>query len=362
VYLDLLWEADRKGIPTVLFLDEISTCGEDVQGSLLKLIFDRTVASGRKLPDSTLIIAGANYYDNLPMQYNIMAPTVNRFMVVNIQFDKAVDFVNEFMQDPEERLENWPVFTYEPISTEQKATIKDSTAEMFITLFGQYALKEKGKGCLNANNQRLNELYTNASSLFENAPVLNFISGRTMYYTKKLAETLVGMNLDKTDKELKANIINILHGLVGAGTLCFKTIKEYKSYQDALDDMFLAIIGLKKSARIKAEFNCDIINTPLGELVGKFIFWTEQRGANIFDENLAKVYERVYNELMPDAGKMKRWLVDEKLQELLNALQQTEALRMMLKNSANIPEGIMNNLEAIHTGWETYLDMLNGSM
>ena len=59
-YLELLephWyrsiiQHEKKGRPALLFLDELSTVQENVQGAMLQLVFDRTIGHGKKLPDS----------------------------------------------------------------------------------------------------------------------------------------------------------------------------------------------------------------------------------------------------------------------------------------------------------------------
>lgn len=74
---------DEKGLPTLLFLDEITTANEFVQSALLHLIFERMVGD-EKLPESTLIVSAGNYSQNLSNQMNLLPPLMNRFMIYNI--------------------------------------------------------------------------------------------------------------------------------------------------------------------------------------------------------------------------------------------------------------------------------------
>src|SRR5574344_2553425 len=46
-----IMEQEKNKIPSILFIDEISTAPNDVQGSLYRLIFERTIGNGKKLPD-----------------------------------------------------------------------------------------------------------------------------------------------------------------------------------------------------------------------------------------------------------------------------------------------------------------------
>lgn len=76
-------EKDKEGIPTLLFLDEITTANEWVQGALLHLVFERMVGD-EELPASTLIVSAGNYAQNLSNSMNMLPPLMNRFMLFNI--------------------------------------------------------------------------------------------------------------------------------------------------------------------------------------------------------------------------------------------------------------------------------------
>lgn len=74
----------NKGI--ILFLDEITTCDEFIQAPLLNLIFNRSIGL-QQLPDNVTIVSAGNYSDNLNEAFNMTAPLVNRFMILNLTAD-----------------------------------------------------------------------------------------------------------------------------------------------------------------------------------------------------------------------------------------------------------------------------------
>lgn len=81
-YTNIL-EKKEAGIPTLLFLDEITTANDWVQSALLHLIFERMVGD-EKLPEDTLIVSAGNYSQNLSNNMNMLPPLMNRFMIFNI--------------------------------------------------------------------------------------------------------------------------------------------------------------------------------------------------------------------------------------------------------------------------------------
>ena len=87
---------EKQNIPSLLFLDELSTVQENVQGAMLQLVFDRTIGHGKKLPASTIVVSAANYKQNIPFVFNIMAPILNRFCIVNLRYESNGAFVSSF--------------------------------------------------------------------------------------------------------------------------------------------------------------------------------------------------------------------------------------------------------------------------
>lgn len=80
-YKTLLDMASEKR--TLLFIDELSTCDEFIQAPLLRLVFERKL-DDKPLPDNVFIVSAGNYANELNNQFHLAAPTVNRFMVLNL--------------------------------------------------------------------------------------------------------------------------------------------------------------------------------------------------------------------------------------------------------------------------------------
>lgn len=99
-WFNRLVKESKKG-RTVLFLDELTTCSEMLQGPLLNLIFNRDLGE-ETLPENCLVVAAGNYSEDLNGAFTMMAPMVNRFMILNLQNS---DFdLDEVMDDEFEEL------------------------------------------------------------------------------------------------------------------------------------------------------------------------------------------------------------------------------------------------------------------
>jgi MoxR-like ATPases len=81
-YNDLMERASNKK-PNLLFIDEITTCDQFLQAPLLNLIFERSLGA-HKLPENTYIVAAGNYADQLGGYCQLMTPTINRFLILNL--------------------------------------------------------------------------------------------------------------------------------------------------------------------------------------------------------------------------------------------------------------------------------------
>lgn len=82
-WFEKIMQLDKQGKQVLLFLDEITTSPELVQAALLHLIFERTVGE-EELPKNTIICAAGNYASNLTTSMQMLAPTMNRFCIINI--------------------------------------------------------------------------------------------------------------------------------------------------------------------------------------------------------------------------------------------------------------------------------------
>lgn len=73
----------EAGQRTLLFIDEITTCPDQIQSALLHVIFDRKVHD-EYLPEDTLIVSAGNYSQSLGNSFGLIPPLMNRFCIYNI--------------------------------------------------------------------------------------------------------------------------------------------------------------------------------------------------------------------------------------------------------------------------------------
>jgi len=228
-------EKKNKGITTLLFIDEISTCSEAVQGALLSLIFDRTIGSEKFLPEDTIIVSAANYAQNLPSSMNIMAPTLNRFILINLNEEyKALDMLDEFIDEPDQDA----IRTYTPatLSSNFENLFKTNFKAAWKEIFLKYSDEQSSLGFLNIANRELDGIYSDSDNY-----VYNFISGRTLSYLCKVLFAYVKLGMDNTDLFSK-----VIDGLVGNGTCNFTDEKQISSYRSFTKKMMKSVINKKE--------------------------------------------------------------------------------------------------------------------
>lgn len=81
---------------TLLFLDEITSVDEWVQGPLLDLIFSRKLGP-YKLPSNVFVVAAGNYSSDLNNAFRLTSSLINRFLILNLQNE---DFdVESYLKD-----------------------------------------------------------------------------------------------------------------------------------------------------------------------------------------------------------------------------------------------------------------------
>lgn len=232
----------EEGVPSILFLDEISAAPSDVQGSLYTLIFDREISSGEKLPDDCLVLSAANYQENLPDYFSITSPSMNRFCLVNLQPRNLKEVADEFLAD-EDPTENWLEFKHPGCSDEERKEVKTKLREFFGRLEGDLtATGDIDKSAINVYNQSLNEMFS--SSKAKNGEVLNFISGRSLYYLYQMLIAAKSVGVPKTNEFIDM----IADGLVGAGTNSFKSESILKTYRNIVKREIKTILFNNKPA------------------------------------------------------------------------------------------------------------------
>jgi hypothetical protein len=193
-------EHEKQGVPALLFLDEMSTAEENVQGALLQLIFDRTIGGGKPLPASTLVVSAANYKENIPYRFNIIAPVMNRFCVVNLSYASAESFLAEFLQDDAGLQNGLLSFQNNPVPKAFQKKIRDGLKIMLAALFSETDV--------NLNHRNYQKMY-------ESPLVYNFISGRTVSYLYRITVSFFAKGL--TLPQNGDVMLDMVYGLIGAG-------------------------------------------------------------------------------------------------------------------------------------------------
>ncbi len=203
-------EFESRKIPSILFMDELSTVSGPTQGACLQVIFERRIRGGKALPDDCLIIAAANYKGNLSGWSEIIAPTLNRFCIINLLPEDPVEAIMEFTQDVHENQDNWPEFDNNNITDAVKNTLVSECGLIFQNLFRTYQAGSN-RGFLNIRNTMYDGIYDRDDG---NPEVLNFISGRTMSYLTRCLIGMTEMGLDSHSDVFK----KVIGGLIGLGT------------------------------------------------------------------------------------------------------------------------------------------------
>ncbi|MDR1148632.1 MAG: ATP-binding protein [Spirochaetaceae bacterium] len=297
-YLELLepyWyrsiiQYEKQNVPSLLFIDELSTVQENVQGAMLQLVFDRTIGHGKKLPASTLIVSAANYKQNIPFIFNIMAPILNRFCIVNLRYEGIRIFLDEFLQDENSRLDDIQTYANIQITDETRSRLREGLKTMWITIFEQTVLDEQNS--LDINNQVYNNIYENDTGY-----VYNFITGRTIYYLYRITLSFLskGLSVSRHGQLM----LNMVFGLVGLGTNSFNTTQQ-KLYLKKLETLWIKFYSaFETKQRGGAGFNpADARLNFGGKNVSDAINeWVLYREASIFEDNTDAALETLVHHI-----------------------------------------------------------------
>ncbi|MDR2841809.1 MAG: ATP-binding protein, partial [Spirochaetaceae bacterium] len=285
-------EHEKNNIPSVLFLDELSTVQENVQGAMLQLIFDRTIGHNKNLPASTLIIAAANYKQNIPFLFNIMAPVLNRFCIVNLQYENTGAFLEEFLQDENTRTSDIINFKSITIDSETKKMLREGLKTIFKTI-ATYFEENNSKSALDINNQLYNNIYESDSAF-----VYNFITGRSVYYLYRITLSFLSKGLSLEDHS--RIMITMVFGLVGLGTNSFSEFQQ-RSYLTNLEKLYLELYSTLQNMisdikKNNVETEIDFSGLNICDAVNRWVLYAD--AANSGKENslnkLLKHIESVY--------------------------------------------------------------------
>lgn len=255
VQKDPMWfqriiDNEKAGKPTILFCDEISTCSDAVQGSLLSLIFDRRIGNGKELPESCIVLAAANYSENLPSFMNIMAPTINRFCIVNLLngYNNG-DIIRECLT-PQKAATR-------AVADVDEAEIKKRYSEVINSLIMKYSQVSSSLGYIDLQNHDIANIYKRRGNVY------NVMSWRSVTY---LQDLVIGMAKLSINDLLV--IKNIVAGMIGLGSNNFKTEDQVEAFIDLATRQIKGVIESSTPAS-KETYNFKT-SDKVSELVNKY--------------------------------------------------------------------------------------------
>lgn len=222
-----IMEQEKKGVPTILFLDELVTASVEVQEALLGLTSERTLRGGRKLPDDCIVMSAINYKDNLPPENNLTATQLNRFCLINVlpgdmKSDPtaiATSWVDDVTQgfsskDIKEKLPKWNA---KPFTESENTEFLMRFRGILNSLFREYVGGGADRGALDLRNTHLDGMFEGHASVNseDNVPeIYNFISKRSVSYLMRVLRSLCEIGIDGNSDYWKKFVV----GLVGLGT------------------------------------------------------------------------------------------------------------------------------------------------
>lgn len=246
-----------EGIKSVLFIDELSTTGGDVQSSLLRLIFERTIGNGESLPEGTIVMSAANYKANLPGYCDVSSPAANRFCIINLEEASLETMVDDYVIN-EMPTPKSPKFG--TISPSHMANIRLRIGNSMKKTFIKYSSSEDGGNVLNPLNHNL-QIYdvendTNTKRL------ANFISGRSLNFLLRVLVSIARSNIEETEPLIRG----VVEGLVGAGTNTFPSETVQEAYISYMTDSFTDDVAKIRKMFVKYD-NAPAYETVTNKLV-----------------------------------------------------------------------------------------------
>ena len=213
----------KAGKPSVLFLDEMSAAHPSVQGALLNLCSSREIRGGKKLPEDCIVVAAANFKENLPDFCDLLTPQINRFMIINLSTDNntALDTYLSFEKPtyPKDR----PLYkdvAFNKLTKVQEMVYQDSLRTKMGYLFDKYASKTASKGYIDMKSPSPAYLYGALEG-----KVLNVITGRSIHYFSRVLKACIEFGYEKQFALCCAE------GLIGYGTGNWSSDDEEKVSQ-----------------------------------------------------------------------------------------------------------------------------------
>ena len=333
--------------PTILFIDELPTAPEYVQGALLSLVCDREITVDKKLRDDTLVIAAGNYAENMPETFTLLSSIINRFCVVNItEFESQMDLLDEFLADTDTPEMN--KYKEIDLSDDEKISFKKDVKKTFEQLFASYH-ETSPKGFINLNNADL-------SNMFNAVPgkLYNFISPRTINYYHRMCLGCLSLGITSH------NTLNtISNGLLGMATNSFKEESQYDKYRDDMFNKTTALItkGLKKYTKKTMSFS-NTVSEKISSLVMELSSHdTDDEEESIFNtcveiiDEYKKSPAQIIGTEAIDKVKAASYLGDISNIEMLS---KTLKERTFTQESKNTMKSVISKLDDIVYKWSYY--------
>lgn len=265
-----------EGIKSVLFIDELSTTGGDVQSSLLRLIFERTIGNGESLPEGTIVMSAANYKANLPGYCDVSSPAANRFCIINLEEASLETMVDDYVINEMPTPKSPKFGTINPSNMAKiRLRIGNSMKKTFI----KYSSSEDGGNVLNPLNHNL-QIYdvendTNTKRL------ANFISGRSLNFLLRVLVSIARSDIEETEPLIRG----VIEGLVGAGTNTFPGETVQEAYISYMTDSFTDDVAKIRKMFVKYD------NAPAYETVANKLVEDVKKVASSSDND--KLFENI---------------------------------------------------------------------
>lgn len=299
IWFQRIVDAKKNNTPTILFVDEISTCSDAVQGSLLSLIFDRRIGNGKNLPDDCIVLAAANYSENLPSFMNIMAPTINRFCIVNLLWGyNNSEIIHECLtrQKPITRT----------VGEVDETEIEKQFNEMINDIIFKYSSVDSSLGYIDLANHDISNIYKRKGNVY------NIISWRSITYLKNFVVALAKLGIND-----EIVIKNVCAGMIGLGSNNFKTEDQVEAFINLVSGYIKQIVD---SSAFDDTFEFDE-NGKLIDLIHEYVAKLESTNSlgstkieNALTDTIVKKYgdfAKVYKDLKKgDVSKAQEFIND----------------------------------------------------
>lgn len=240
-------EDDKIDQPHLLFLDEITTVSKATQAALLKLIFDREI-HGKKLPTSCIIVSAGNYAANLAHGFGMLAPTLNRFCIVNLtpKEQDYIDFIYENMN------KSTSLIYPSEFKTVNKEKVEDALANGF-----KYLVKKFNKSISSKQKTLIinlaNKDYTAVDGC--DTDIYGIMTPRTISYLKRMIIACIELNY-------KIDVDFVPLGLIGFGTGEVVDTNVLMPYHKEILLLFYNIVNETSAAK---ELDVSILNKVIKE-------------------------------------------------------------------------------------------------